>query len=271
MKGDNHSPQVGKASDPNTNIKITIDNVTKHYITPEGGRLDVLNGISFKVYTGEFLCVVGPSGCGKTTLLKIVAGLEPPSSGRVLIEGRPPDPSKLRIGFIFQEESLFPWRTLWDNIRFGLEIRKVGDDVQKTVRRLIDLVGLKGFERYYPHQLSGGMRQRVAIARALAIDPEILLMDEPFANLDAQTRGILHKDLIRIWETVKKTVLFVTHNVEEAVYLSDRVIVLSARPATVRTEIRVNVPRPRDRYDPKLFLLRRKIADILKEEVPTLS
>lgn len=251
-------------------IKVEIDNLSKFFITSEGKRLKVLDGVSFDVYDGEFICVVGPSGCGKTTFLKIVAGLEPPSSGEVKMEGRPPDPSLHKMGFVFQEESLFPWRTLRDNIKFGLEIRETGEKDKPIIDNLVKLIGLKGFERYYPHQLSGGMRQRAAIARALAVDPEILLMDEPFANLDAQTRWILHRDLTRIWEEFGKTILFVTHNVEEAVYLSERVIVFTARPARTKSEINVNILRPRDKFSPKLIRLRKKIVDLLREEVPNL-
>ena len=250
-------------------VLVGIDKLSKYFITSEGEKLNVLDGVSFDVHDSEFVCVVGPSGCGKTTLLKIVAGLEPPSSGRVTIGGKLPDPSLHRIGFVFQEESLFPWRNLWDNIRFGLEIKKTSGN-KAIIEKLIKLVGLKGFEGYYPHQLSGGMRQRVAIARALAVDPEILLMDEPFANLDAQTRWILHRDLTRIWEEVRKTILFVTHNVEEAVYLSDRVIVFTARPARVKTEIDVDISRPRDKFSPKLVRFRKEIVDLLREEIPAL-
>ena len=250
-------------------VLVDINKLSKYFITSEGKKLSVLDGVSFDVHDGEFVCVVGPSGCGKTTLLKIVAGLETPSSGRVEIENRPPDPSLHKIGFVFQEESLFPWRTLRDNIKFGLEIKGESED-KPIIKDLVKLVGLKGFERYYPHQLSGGMRQRVAIARALAVDPEILLMDEPFANLDAQTRWILHRDLTRIWEKVRKTILFVTHNVEEAVYLSDRVIVFTARPARVKTEIDVNISRPRNKFSPKLVRFRKEIVDLLREEVPTI-
>lgn len=249
-------------------VLINVDKLSKHFITPERKRLEVLNDVSLDVHDGEFVCAVGPSGCGKTTLLRIVAGLEPPSSGRVTIRGKPPDPSRHRIGFVFQEESLFPWRTLWDNIKFGLEVRGMSED--GVIEKLVKLVGLRGFERYYPHQLSAGMRQRVAIARALSVDPEVLLMDEPFTNLDAQTRWILHRDLAKIWEEIGKTVLFVTHNVEEAVYLSDRVIVFTARPARVKTEIDIDLPRPRDKFSPKLIRFRKGIVELLREEVPAL-
>ncbi len=248
-------------------IKVKVENLHKHFLTREG-RLEVLKGISFEVKTGEFVSVVGPSGCGKTTLLRVVGGLESPSSGRVTIDGKSPDPSLHRLGFVFQEDSLFPWRTVWENVRFGREVR--GMEGEEVVRELLERMGLRGFEHCYPHQLSGGMKQRVAIARALAVDPDLLLMDEPFANLDAQTRWILHQDLTRIWEEVRKTILFVTHNVEEAVYLSDRVLVLTVRPARVKKVLRVGLPRPRDKLSMRLVRLRRRVVELLREEIPYL-
>ncbi|MEM2866745.1 MAG: ABC transporter ATP-binding protein [Candidatus Hadarchaeales archaeon] len=247
--------------------KVKVEDLHKSFTTGEG-RLEVLRGVSFGVREGEFVSVVGPSGCGKTTLLKLVGGLERPSSGKVTIDGRPPDPSRHRLGFVFQEDSLFPWRTVRENVEFGREVR--GMEGGERVKELVEMVGLAGFEHCYPHQLSGGMKQRVAIARALAVDPELLLMDEPFANLDAQTRWILHQDLTKIWWEVKKTILFVTHNVEEAVYLSDRVIVLTSRPARVKEVLRVELPRPRDKLSRELVRLRKEVVDLLREEVPYL-
>jgi NitT/TauT family transport system ATP-binding protein len=244
-----------------------VENLHKHFPTREG-RLEVLKGVSFEVKEGEFVSVVGPSGCGKTTLLRLVGGLERPSSGRVTIDGKSSDPSLHRLGFIFQEDSLFPWRTVWENVRFGREVR--GMEGEEEVGKLLEGMGLRGFEHCYPHQLSGGMKQRVAIARALAVDPDLLLMDEPFANLDAQTRWILHQDLTKIWEEVGKTILFVTHNVEEAVYLSDRVLVFTSRPARVKRVLRVGLPRPRDKLSTGLVKLRREVVELLREEVPYL-
>ena len=182
--------------------KVEVEKVSKFFVNPNGEKFQVLDNISFKVYDGEFLCFVGPSGCGKTTLLRIIAGLEKPSSGRVRVEGETPNPKKIRIGFVFQEEALFPWRNVWDNIKFGLEVR--GNYNPKIVEDVVRLVGLENFKSYYPHQLSGGMRKRVAIARALAVNPSIILMDEPFGDLDAQTRWIMHKELYSIHEKQKR-------------------------------------------------------------------
>ncbi len=243
-------------------VKVRVDRVCKEFKVA-GGVLRVLDEVSFEVFDGEFLCIVGPSGCGKTTLLKIMSGLDAPSSGRVDIEGRPPDPAKVRIGFVFQEESLLPWRDLRGNLSFGLEVK----GLRRPIDELLKMVGLEGFERYYPHQLSGGMKQRASIARALAIDPELILMDEPFANLDAQTRSVLQQQLLEIWQKVGKTVVFVTHNVEEAVYLADRVLVLTARPAKVKEVVEVPYPRPRDKFSPELLGLRKRIIDSIREEL----
>jgi NitT/TauT family transport system ATP-binding protein len=246
--------------------KVEVENVSKFFVNPNGEKLYVLKNISFKVYDGEFLCFVGPSGCGKTTLLRIIAGLETPSSGKVTVEGSPPNPSRIRIGFVFQEEALFPWRNVWNNIKFGLEVR--GAYEAKMVKDTIRLVGLEGFENYYPHQLSGGMRKRVAIARALAVNPSILLMDEPFGDLDAQTRWIMHKELFSIHEKLKKTTILVTHNVEEAVYLADRVLVLTKRPATVKKEVFIRLERPRNKLNSQFIKHREEIIGLLREEVP---
>jgi len=247
------------------NRKVTVDNASKSF-TSNGGTLPVLDKVSFNVYEEEFLCVVGPSGCGKTTLLRLIAGLETPSSGSVNMDGEPPNPFKVKIGFVFQEESIFPWRNVWDNIRFGLEVK--GDYTPETVEKLVRLVGLVGFEKYYPHQISGGMRKRTAIARALAVDPSILLMDEPFGDLDAQTRWIMHKELLAIHEKLRKTTVFVTHNVEEAVYLGDRVAVLSRRPATIKQIIPVELEKPRNKLSEQFIKYREMIIGFLREEVP---
>lgn len=246
--------------------KVEVENVSKFFIGPNGEKLYVLKNVSFKVYDGEFLCFVGPSGCGKTTLLRIIAGLEKPTTGKVTIEGNPPNPSKIRIGFIFQEEALLPWRNVWNNIKFGLEVKGIYEP--EIVRNTIRLVGLEGFENYYPYQLSGGMRKKVAIARALAINPSILLMDEPFGDLDAQTRWIMHKELFSIHEKLKKTTILVTHNVEEAVYLADRVLVLTKRPATIKKEVPIKLERPRNKLDNQFIKLREEIIGFLREEVP---
>ena len=233
--------------------------------------LRVLSDISLQINASEFVSIVGSSGCGKTTFLRILDGLIPPSAGDVLIDGQKvigPGPNR---GFVFQKDSLWPWRTTMGNILFGLQIqRRARADARAITQQLIELVGLKGFETHYPHQLSGGMRQRVNLARALAIDPEVLLMDEPFASLDAQTREVMQLELIRIWNSRRKTVVFVTHQIDEAVFLSDRVVVLAARPGRIKDIVPIELPRPRR------FVIKRssefvahvdKIWSLLEEEV----
>jgi NitT/TauT family transport system ATP-binding protein len=210
------------------------------------GELQVLQAINLAVGRGEFISVVGPSGCGKTTFLRIIAGLEAASSGEVLLDGRAVRGPGGDRGFVFQADSLLPWRTVFANAIIGREVAgKVGPAERKRTMELLKLVGLEGFENYHPRQLSGGMRQRVNLARALAIDPEILLMDEPFSSLDAQTREIMQTELMRIWEEGRKTVLFVTHQIDEAVFLSDRVLVFARRPGRLLENVAIELPRPR--------------------------
>jgi NitT/TauT family transport system ATP-binding protein len=208
--------------------------------------LHALQDVNLDVDRGEFISVVGPSGCGKTTFLRIVAGLEPASSGEVLLDGRPVHGPGGDRGFVFQNDSLLPWRTVFANAIIGREVAgQVGAAERQRTMELLKLVGLEGFENYHPRQLSGGMRQRVNLARALAIDPEILLMDEPFSSLDAQTREIMQTELMRIWEEGRKTVLFVTHQIDEAVFLSDRVLVFARRPGRLLESVVIELPRPR--------------------------
>jgi NitT/TauT family transport system ATP-binding protein len=222
--------------------KLAISRLNKSF-----GELEALRNIDAAVARGEFISVVGPSGCGKTTFLRIVAGLEHASSGEVLLDGRSVRKPGTDRGFVFQNDSLLPWRTVFANAIIGREIAgSIGPADRKRTLELLKLVGLEGFENYHPRQLSGGMRQRVNLARALAIDPEILLMDEPFAALDAQTREIMQTELLRIWQRGQKTVLFVTHQIDEAVFLSDRVLVFARRPGRVQAEIKIPLPRPRN-------------------------
>ena len=210
------------------------------------GDLEALQNIDVAVEQGEFISIVGPSGCGKTTFLRMVAGLEPATSGTILIDGQPLRGPGNNRGFVFQNDSLLPWRTVLSNALIGPEVAgSVGPVERQRTLELLKLVGLSGFEDYYPRQLSGGMRQRVNLARALAIDPDVLLMDEPFASLDAQTREIMQTELLRIWEQGHKTVLFVTHQIDEAVFLSDRVLVFARRPGRLQENIEIKLPRPR--------------------------
>jgi NitT/TauT family transport system ATP-binding protein len=233
---------VESVAAPAAPAKLSVRGLTKYY-----DDLEVLSDISVDVADGEFVSIVGPSGCGKTTFLRIVDGLEAFDSGTVSIGGRQvtkPGPDR---AFVFQADSLQPWRTVWSNAAIGLEIQgRLTAAERGHLNDLIELVGLKGFEKYYPRQLSGGMRQRVNLARALAVHPEVLLMDEPFAALDAQTREIMQTELLRIWSAAKSTVLFITHQIDEAVYLSDRVLVFGRRPGRIQEDIAIDLPRPRD-------------------------
>jgi len=222
-------------------VKLSLNGLNKRF-----GELEVLREINIAIDRGAFISLVGPSGCGKTTLLRIVAGLEQASSGAVLLDGRAVGTPGGDRGFVFQSDNLLPWRTVFDNALIGPELAgRAGAAEKDRVRNLLRLVGLEGFENYFPRQLSGGMRQRVNLSRALAIDPDILLMDEPFSALDAQTREIMQTELMRIWEEGRKTVLFVTHQIDEAVFLSDRVLVLARRPGRIQETIDVALPRPR--------------------------
>jgi NitT/TauT family transport system ATP-binding protein len=227
--------------------KLEAQDVRLDYLQPRtNSRLRALGGVDLKVMDGEFVSIVGPSGCGKTTFLSVVDGLIPASAGRVLVDGRAvtkPGPDR---AVVFQDASLLPWRTVLGNVRYGLECLDVGGrEAKERAAHFIEMVGLSGFEHHYPYELSGGMQQRVNLARALVVDPKILLMDEPFASLDAQTREVMQEELLQIWLKAKKTVLFVTHQIDEAIYLSDRVIVFSGRPGKVKQSIPVTIERPR--------------------------
>lgn len=246
---------------------ILLESVSKKYEVGSSS-IEVIKDLTFDVNENEFVCIVGPSGCGKTTLLRIVSGLEPPSSGRVLVFDTPPDPRRQKFGVIFQEDSLLPWRTVLGNVKFGLELQGYKEtEHDKIARTYIELVGLQGFENYYPHQISGGMKKRVAIARALAINPDLILMDEPFADLDAQTRSLMQRELLNVWSKLNKTVLFITHNVEEAVFLAQRVFVLTKRPSKVKQIINIDLPYPRARLSPPFISYRERILTAFHEEL----
>ncbi len=248
--------------------KLWLNGISLSYGTSHGSRLLALEGIDMKVRAGEFLCIVGPSGCGKSTLLHLIAGLQAPSSGTVLMDGQPVSgPGTDRI-LIFQELGLFPWLTVAANVEFGMKMKGIRKaEREEKVQYYLRLVHLSQFKDSYTHQLSGGMRQRVALARALATEPDVLLMDEPFAALDAQTRDLLHDELERIWAETGRTIIFVTHNVREAVRLGGRVAVLTFRPGRVKREYAVDLPRPRHLEDVSVAKTARQILDDLREEI----
>lgn len=234
--------------------ELVISDLSKVYERREGWNtvreLRVFNGISLTVGESDFVSIIGSSGCGKSTLLNMAAGLSDVSSGTIRVDGQPVRGPGLDRGVVFQEFGLFPWLNVLGNIAFGLRSKGVPSEKRmELARHYVDLVGLSGFEDYYPYRLSGGMRQRVGLARALAVEPSVLLMDEPFGALDAQTRESMQNALSDIWERTRKTVLFITHDIREAIFLSNRVIVLSGRPATITQEIVIDLPRPRNRHD----------------------
>ena len=253
-----------------TQPKLAIDSVSRSFRSMADHRharfVQVLNDISFEMREGELLSVVGLSGCGKTTLLRIIGGLLDPDSGSVRVDGRTVRGPGLDRAIVFQQPSLLPWRTALRNVQFGLELKRTAKDIRLArAREALDLVGLRDYERYYPKQLSGGMQQRVGLARALAVEPEILLMDEPFSALDAQTREELQAELLQLHAATRKTIMFVTHDLDEAVYLSDRVLVLLPHPGRVHMMIDVGLPRPRGsvldvRSDPEFIRARDVVA-----------
>lgn len=248
--------------------KVALQDISLSYHAESGQRLLALDRINLEVRPGEFLCIVGPSGCGKSTLLHLIAGLHQQTSGQVLIDGKPIEgPGTDRI-MIFQEHGLFPWLTVAQNVAFGMKMKGVGKaEREEKTQHYLRLVHLSKFHDSYIHQLSGGMRQRVAIARALATEPDVLLMDEPFAALDAQTRDLLHDELERIWSETGRTIMFVTHNVREAVRLGDRVVLLTFRPGRVKREFGVDLPRPRLLEDVTVARTARAILDDLRDEI----
>lgn len=248
--------------------KLVVDRVSKVFRLPrERKELVALQDVSFTVEDGQFYSVLGQSGCGKTTLLNMIAAHEKPTQGSLSIDGKPilsPDWTKT---IVFQEYALFPWYTVYRNITFGLEMKRLPRaSIKEIADHYIDLVGLRGFEHRFPGELSGGMRQRVSIARSLAVQPLVLLMDEPLAALDAQTRMFMQDELLRIWEQERKTVVMVTHSIEEAVKLSDAIVVLSPRPGRVKSIIRIDIPRPRKEADQRFLDLKEQIRDLIFQD-----
>ncbi|MET0339996.1 MAG: ABC transporter ATP-binding protein [Polyangiales bacterium] len=252
--------------------KIAFQGVGKTFSIKGGASFTALQDVTLEVETGEFVCIVGPSGCGKSTLLDLLGGLTQPSEGRILMDGREITGPALDRGIVFQQYALYPWRTALGNVEFGLEAKGVpARERKERARHYLALVGLSGFEDRHPHELSGGMKQRVAIARSLAYDPEVLMMDEPFAALDAQTRETLQAELLSIWERSKKTIIFITHGIDEAVYLGQRVALMTSRPGRIKEVI--DIPSVLRRPDedvrslPEFGQVRHHIWELLREEV----
>ncbi|MDY7030478.1 MAG: ABC transporter ATP-binding protein [Thermodesulfobacteriota bacterium] len=225
---------------------IDAQNICKDFLSKEGKKVSVLRDVNFHIKQGEFVAIVGPSGCGKSTLIKLLIGLIRPDSGKILIHSKSINISNGCIGYMSQADSLLPWRTVVRNVELGLEMKGIRSEKRKkVVYALIEKMGLKGFEKSYPFELSGGMKQRVSIIRTLAYDPEIIYMDEPFGALDVQTRDMLEDDILTIWEETKKTIIFVTHDLSEAIILADRIFLMNARPAKIKSEYIIDLPRPR--------------------------
>jgi NitT/TauT family transport system ATP-binding protein len=243
---------------------LEIRDLNQSFTRDDGTRLVVLENLNLKVDDEEFVCILGSSGCGKTTLLRMIAGLDEAQAGSIFLDGKEMKGTSSKVGMVFQEYSLFPWRTVIDNIAFGLEMRGVsGEERYRIAGQYLDLVNLTQFRDSYPSELSGGMRQRVAVARALALDPVLLLMDEPFGALDAQTRNMLQTELLDIWEKTRKTIVFITHSVDEAVFLSDRIVVLTPRPGRICRIFEIRLPRPRDRTSVEFAQLRREVLELI--------
>ena len=245
-------------------FKLSVKNLSKAFVTKKDDTL-VIDDISMDVRENEFLVILGPGQCGKTVLLNMVAGLLKPTLGEIYMDGEKVSGLDKRVRMVFQKLALLPWLTVSKNVQIGMKYAKVPKEQRERVaQHYIDLVGLQGFERSYPHQLSGGMKQRVGIARAYASAPEVLLMDEPFGQLDIKTRFYLEDEVVRIWKELHSTVLFITHNIEEAVYLADRILILSQKPASVKEDVVVDLPRPRDINSPEFVRLRSYVTDQIK-------
>jgi NitT/TauT family transport system ATP-binding protein len=240
--------------------KVEVKNLTKYF-----GDLHVLDDISFNIKKGEFVCVVGPTGCGKTTFLNLLTRIYMPTKGDLYIDGMPADPKKHNLAFVFQEPSSIPWLTVEQNLRFGLEIKKIDkEEINERVNNIISLLGLEKFKKLYPHQLSVSMAQRIIIGRAFAMNPDLLLMDEPYGQMDVKLRFYLEDEVINLWEKLGSTVVFITHNIEEAVYLAERILILTNKPATIKEEVIVDLPRPRDIASEKFINIRKHVTEQIK-------
>lgn len=241
-------------------VKVEVNHLTKCF-----GDLTVLQDISFHVKKGEFLCVVGPTGCGKTTFLNLLTKLIEPTSGEIRIDGKLADPAKHNLAFVFQEPSAFPWLTVRENIEFGLRIKHYSEqEIRERTARIVDLLGLGKSVDRFPHELSVSAEQRIVIGRAFAMSPDLLLMDEPYGQMDIKLRYYLEDEVVRLWQELGSTVIFVTHNIEEAVYLAERILILSPKPATVKQEVLVDLPRPRNFSDPEFIRIRKYVTDMIR-------
>mgnify|MGYP001367727077 FL=1 len=239
---------------------IVVQNLTKSF-----GDLVVLQDVKFTVKQGEFLCIVGPTGCGKTTFMNTLAKLTPATSGTIQIHGEEADPQKHNIAYVFQESTSLPWLTVRDNVAYGMKVKKIPiGERNRRLNEILDLVGLADCAHLYPNQISASMEQRLAVARAFATQPDLLLMDEPYGQLDVKLRYYLEDELIRLWEKLRITVVFVTHNIEEAVYLADRILILSNKPTSIKGDIDVNLLRPRDYLDPEFIAIRKTVTDMIR-------
>lgn len=244
----------------NEQYKVEVKNLTKYF-----GSLHVLNDISFNVKKGEFVCIVGPTGCGKTTFLNLLSRIYMPTMGDLYIDGQSADPKKHNFAFVFQEPSALPWKTVEQNLRFGLELKKLPKvEIDQRVENIIKLMGLQDFRNLYPHQLSVSTEQRIIIGRAFAMNPDLLLMDEPYGQMDIKLRFYLEDEVLRLWQELGSTVLFITHNIEEAVYLAERVLILSNKPTTIKEDLRIDLPRPRDVTSPEFIELRKYVTEQIK-------
>ena len=234
-------------------------------LTKKFGDLLVLDNLNFTIKKNEFVCVVGPTGCGKTTFLNVLTRIHEPTEGDLYIDGQPADPGRHSISFVFQEPSAFPWLTVEENIAFGLKVKKLGkSEIRKRVEQIISLMGLERYRKSYPRELSVSVVQRVIIGRSFAMQPDLLLMDEPYGQMDVKVRFYLEDEVIRLWKELGSTVVFITHNIEEAVYLAERVIILANKPATIKEEVFIDLPHPRDITDPKFIDYRNYITDKIK-------
>lgn len=241
-------------------VKVRVDNLTKKY-----GDLTVLDNINFSINSGELISIVGPTGCGKTTFLNCMSKLIEPTNGNIYIDGEVASPTRHNISYVFQEPTALPWRTVADNVAYGMELKLFSPaKKKKRLDEILKLVGLSDTADIYPNQVSASMMQRITVARAFAVNPDLLLMDEPYGQLDIKLRFYLEDELIKLWETLKSTVLFVTHNIEEAVYISDRILVLSNKPTSVRAEVVVDLPRPRDVTSPAFLEIRKNVTELIR-------